>query len=49
MQNYEHLLAVMFFNFKVGVEVQHNLLVGLWCTDDPLTVLMGRVVIRVPR
>lgn len=39
----------MLFNFKVRVEVEDDLLVGFRGVDDPLTVLVGGVVIGVPR
>lgn len=38
----------MFFDFKVRVEVEDNLLVGFRGVDDPFTVLVGGVVIGVP-
>lgn len=37
----------MFFDFKVRVEVEDNLLVGFRGVDDPFTVLVGGVVIGV--
>jgi len=37
------------FDFKVRVEVENNLLVGFRGIDDPLTVLVGGVVVGVPR
>lgn len=37
----------MLLDFKVRVEVEDNLLVGLRSIDDPLAVLVGGVVIRV--
>lgn len=39
----------MLFDFEVRVEVEDNLLVGFRGVDDPLAVLVGRVVIGVPR
>lgn len=39
----------MLFDFEVRVEVEDDLLVGLGGVDDPLAVLVGGVVIGVPR
>lgn len=39
----------MLFDFKVRVEVEDNLLIGFRGVDDPLAVLVGGVVIGVPR
>lgn len=41
------LLAVMFLDFKVRVEVEDNLLVGFRGVDNPLAVLVGGVVLGV--
>lgn len=41
------LLAVVFLDFKVRVEVENNLLVGFGGVDNPLTVLMGGIVLGV--
>lgn len=43
------LLAVMFLDFKVRVEVEDDLLVGFRCVHDPLTVLVRGVVLGVTR
>lgn len=41
------LLAVMLLDFEVGVKVEHNLLVGFGRVNNPLAVLVGRVVLGV--
>lgn len=41
------LLAVMFLNFKVRVEVEDDLLVGLRGVDNPLAVLVRGIVLGV--
>lgn len=43
------LLAVQPLDFEVGVEVEDDALRGLWCRDDPVTVLVRRVLQRIPR
>lgn len=41
------LLAVMLLDFEVRVEVEDNLLVGFGRVNNPLAVLVGRVVLGV--
>lgn len=43
------LLAIMLLDFKVRVEVEDNLLVGFGGINNPLAVLVGRVVLGVTR
>lgn len=43
------LLAVQPLDFEMGVEVEDDALRGLWCRDDPVTVLVRRVLQRIPR
>lgn len=40
-------LAVMLLNFEVRVEVEDDLLVGLWCIDDPLAVQVWWVLLGI--
>lgn len=42
-----YLLAVVFLDFEVRVEVEDNLLVGFGGVDNPLTVLVGGIVLGV--
>lgn len=43
------LLAVVLLNFEVRVEVEDNLLVGFRGVNNPLAVLVGRVILGVTR
>lgn len=44
-----HLLAVAILQVEVGVEVDHDPLVGLRGLDQPLALLAGVVGLRVAR
>lgn len=43
------LLAVVLLDFEVRVEVEDNLLVGFGGINNPLTVLVGWIILGVPR